>query len=124
MRQRFACFGKFGLILAGSAALAGFAIGANSAAQAAQPLAQALAEPPSLLVEAKIYRRGRPPIYPYYYNPGSPGGYSFFFGFVPYAKGDYGTQAVQRSLYPQNTEWPPSMLGYGPRPGWGPKRSD
>jgi hypothetical protein len=78
----------------------------------------------SLITQARIYRRGRPPIYPYYYNPGRPGGYSFYFGFVPYAKGDYGTQALQRSLYPQDIEWPPSMYRYGPKPGWGPKRSD
>ncbi len=44
-------------------------------------LAPASAEP--------IFRRGRPPIYPYYYSPGRPGGYSFYFGFVPYQKGDY-----------------------------------
>ena len=43
--------------------------------------------------QVRIYRRGRTPIYPYYYNPGRPGGYSFFFGFVPYAKGDIENQA-------------------------------
>ena len=56
---------------------------------------------------ARIYRRGRPPIYPYYYSPGRPGGYSFYFGFVPYQKGDYETQALQR-MFPQ-ANYPPSM---------------
>jgi hypothetical protein len=123
MRQRFAFFGKMALVLAGTAAGLGLMLAAGSA-QAAAPLAQALANQPSQLIHVKIYRRGRPPIYPYYYNPGRPGGYSFYFGFVPYAKGDYGTQALQRSLYPQDIEWPRSMAPYGPRPGWGPKRSD
>jgi hypothetical protein len=97
---------------------------ANREASAAPLIAQPLGAEASLITEARIYRRGRPPIYPYYYNPGRPGGYSFYFGFVPYAKGDYGTQALQRSLYPQDIEWPPGMYGYGPKPGWGPKRSD
>jgi hypothetical protein len=70
---------------------------------------------------ARIYRRGRTPIYPYYYNPGRPGGYSFYFGFVPYAPGDIENQALKRGFYPQNTEWPPGLYG-GPQPGWGPKR--
>jgi hypothetical protein len=123
MRQRFAFFGKMALVLAGTAAGLGLMLAAGSA-QAAPPLAQALANQPSQLIHVKIYRRGRPPIYPYYYNPGRPGGYSFYFGFAPYAKGDYGTQALQRSLYPQDIEWPRGMAPYGPRPGWGPKRSD
>ena len=61
--------------------------------------------------QVRIYRRGRTPIYPYYYNPGRPGGYSFFFGFVPYAKGDIENQAIQRGQYPQNIEWPPGVNG-------------
>jgi hypothetical protein len=77
----------------------------------------------SLVEPARIYRRGRPPIYPYYYNPGRPGGYSFYFGFVPYAPGNIENQALQRGFYPQNTEWPPGLYG-GPRPGWGPKAED
>lgn len=70
----------------------------------------------SPLEQVKIFKRGRPPIYPYYYNPGQPGGWASYLGFVPYAKGDYGTQAVQRSQYPQNIEWPESMRPYGPIP--------
>jgi hypothetical protein len=77
----------------------------------------------SQITQVRIYRRGRTPIYPYYYNPGRPGGYSFYFGFVPYAPGNIENQAIQRSMYPQNIEWPPGLYG-GPRPGWGPKRAD
>jgi hypothetical protein len=122
MRQRFALFGKV-LILTGMGL--GLTLGAGGGqALAAPPFAQALVEPASQLTEVKIYRRGRTPIYPYYYNPGRPGGYSFYFGFVPYAKGDIENQALQRNFYPQDIEWPESMRGYGPRPGWGPKRSD
>jgi hypothetical protein len=125
MRQRFASIGKMALALAGTAAGLGLILAAwSEQAQAAPPFVQALATPPSQLTQVKIYRRGRPPIYPYYYNPGRPGGYSFYFGFVPYAKGDYGTQALQRSLYPQDIEWPRGMAPYGPHPGWGPKRAD
>ena len=62
---------------------------------------------------ARIFKRGRPPIYPYYYNPGRPGGYSFYFGFVPYEKGDYGTQAIQRAFPEVN--YPPSMRYWTPR---------
>jgi hypothetical protein len=96
----------------------------GNVAEAAPPFAKALGDEASQVTQVRIYRRGRTPIYPYYYNPGRPGGYSFYFGFVPYAKGDYGTQALERSLYPQDIEWPQSMRVYGPRPGWGPKRSD
>ena len=111
-------------VIAGLVA-SGFCLSASVETARAAP---AFASPPvvqtSPVMQVRIYRRGRPPIYPYYYNPGRPGGYSFYFGFVPYAKGDYGTQAIQRSLYPQDIEWPPSMDAYGPRPGWGPKAPD
>jgi hypothetical protein len=65
---------------------------------------------------ARIFKRGRPPIYPYYYSPGRPGGYSFYFGFVPYEKGDYGTQAIQRAFPEVN--YPPSMRYWTPRSGF------
>jgi hypothetical protein len=65
---------------------------------------------------ARIFRRGRPPIYPYYYSPGRPGGYSFYFGFVPYEKGDYETQAIQR-MFPE-ANYPPSMRYWTPRSGF------
>src|SRR5581483_837345 len=63
-----------------------------------------------------IFRRGRPPIYPYFYSPPRrPGGYGFYFGFVPYAKGDYETQALQRQ-FPE-TNYPPSMRYWTPKDG-------
>jgi hypothetical protein len=120
MRQRFGAFRILALGLAGATA----ALLAAGEATAAPLSVLELGAQPSQVTQVKIYRRGRSPIYPYYYNPGRPGGYSFYFGFVPYAKGDYGTQALNRSLYPQDIEWPPSMYRYGPRAGWGPKRSD
>jgi hypothetical protein len=125
MRHSIPSIAKLASVLAGAAFGVLLALPAGgSAASAAPLLAQPLGHEASPVTPARVYRRGRPPIYPYYYNPGRPGGYSFYFGFVPYAKGDYGTQALERSLYPQNIEWPPSMYPYGPRRGWGPKRSD
>lgn len=125
MRHRFPSFAKLASALAGAAI--GFVLtlpaGSNEA-NAGPLLTRPLGSEASPITQARVYRRGRPPIYPYYYNPGRPGGYSFYFGFVPYAKGDYGTQALKRSLYPQDIEWPPSMYPYVPRRGWGPKRSD
>jgi hypothetical protein len=60
-----------------------------------------------------IFKRGRPPIYPYLYSPPRrPGGYSFYFGFVPYQKGNYETQALQRA-FPQ-LNYPPSMRYWTP----------
>jgi hypothetical protein len=58
-------------------------------------------------------RRHYPPVYPYYYNPGRPGGTSFYFGFMPYARGNYEIQALQRES-PQ-TNWPPSMRYWTPQ---------
>jgi hypothetical protein len=70
-----------------------------------------------IVEKAQIFRRGRPPIYPYYYAPPRrPGGWSFYFGFVPYEKGDYETQALQR-LYPQ-LNYPPSMRYWTPQSGF------
>ena len=92
-------------------------------ARAAPGFVSGLASEASPVTQVRIYRRGRTPIYPYYYNPGRPGGYSFFFGFVPYAKGNIENQAIQRGQYPQDIEWPPGVNG-GPRPGWGPKAWD
>jgi hypothetical protein len=121
MPQRMPRAKRTALVLAGSAALVlalGLAAGRETAR--AMPLATAGAHN-SIVEPARIYRRGRTPIYPYYYNPGQPGGYSFYFGFVPYAPGNVENQALQRGFYPQNTEWPPGLYG-GPQPGWGPKR--
>jgi hypothetical protein len=112
---------RLALTLAGSAALV-LGLAAVSETARAMPLVTAGPQAHTSIVEpTRIYRRGRTPIYPYYYNPGRPGGYSFYFGFVPYAPGDIENQALQRGFYPQNTEWPPGLYG-GPQPGWGPKR--
>jgi hypothetical protein len=73
----------------------------------------ALGSDASALEPARIYKRGRPPIYPFYYAPGRPGGWSFYFGFVPYQKGDYEVQALQRQ-YPESN-WPPSMRYWTPK---------
>ena len=112
---------RLAFALAGSAALV-LGLAAVSETARAMPLVTACPQAHTPIVEpARIYRRGRTPIYPYYYNPGRPGGYSFYFGFVPYAPGDIENQALKRGFYPQDTEWPPGLYG-GPQPGWGPKR--
>jgi hypothetical protein len=112
---------RMAFVLAGSAALVlGLGLACGSETAPAMPLVTAGTHA-SIVEPARIYRRGRTPIYPYYYNPGQPGGYSFYFGFVPYAPGDIENQALKRGFYPQDTEWPPGLYG-GPQPGWGPKR--
>jgi hypothetical protein len=115
---------RLALVLAGMAVVVfGFCLSAwLETAHAAPAFAPGFASLNSKVTQVRIYRRGRPPIYPYYYNPGRPGGYSFYFGFVPYAKGNIENQAIQRGQYPQDIEWPPGTPG--PRPGWGPKAWD
>jgi hypothetical protein len=122
MRHRFFRFGIWSLILAGTALGSGLVL-SPSKARAAQLPALALPSEASEVTQIRIYRRGRTPIYPYYYNPGRPGGYSFYFGFVPYTKGNVENEAIQRWQQPQNIEWPPRVNG-GPRPGRGPKAWD
>ena len=123
MIQRSPRAKRLALVLAASAAsVSGLGLAAESKRAHAAPFFTAGFHVHVSIVEpARVYRRGRTPIYPYYYNPGRPGGYSFYFGFVPYAPGDIENQALQRQLYPQNTEWPPGLYG-GPQPGLGPKR--
>jgi hypothetical protein len=105
---------KASLFLAGAAAI-GLVLGITPAGAA--PFAAGLAGPAPLAEPAQIFKRGRPPIYPYYYAPARrPGGWSFYFGPVPYAKGDYETQALQR-LYPQ-LNYPPSMRYWTPQSGF------
>jgi len=106
---------KTGALFAGAAAIAlGLGIAPASAAPLAAP---GLAAPDALVEPAQVFRRGRPPIYPYYYAPPRrPGGWSFYFGPVPYAKGDYETQALQR-VYPQ-LNYPPSMRYWTPQSGF------
>jgi len=65
----------------------------------------------------QIFRRGRTPVYPYSYKR-RPGGWSTYFGFVPYSKGDIENQALKRAFYPQDT-WPHSNTASPPNP-WGP----
>ena len=79
---------KTAVLLSGAAAIA---LGLSIAPASAAPLiAPGLAAPHSLVEPAQIFKRGRPPIYPYYYAPARrPGGWSFYLGPVPYAKGDY-----------------------------------
>jgi hypothetical protein len=81
----------------------------------AMPMPALQASHASVVEPAGAYwrRRHYPPVYPYYYSPGRPGGWSFYFGFVPYARGNYEIQALQRE-YPQ-TNWPPSLT-YRPYP--------
>ena len=102
-----------------AAVLAGatLALGLVSTAPAsAAPFGVAKMTGPAAVAEpVKIFRRGRPPVYPYYYNPGKPGGRSFYFGFVPYEKGNYEVQALQRK-YPESN-WPPSMRYWNPTDG-------
>ena len=71
----------------------------------------------SLVEQAKIYKRGRTPIYPYKTTEPGPRGWTGYFGFVPYTKGDIGTQALQRHFNPQDT-WPLDPNAEPPRP-WG-----
>ena len=123
MPQRLSRATRLTSSLAGTAAIVLGLCFPPQTSQAAPLAAQGLAAPASELTQIRIYRRGRPPIYPYYYSPGRPGGYSFYFGFVPYAKGDVENQALQRNQYPQDIQWPPGLYG-GPRPGWGPKAAD
>ena len=106
---------KIAAFLAGTAAIA-LVFGAMPAGAA--PLAVSkLANPSPMVEQAQVFKRGRPPIYPYVYSPPRrPGGWSTYFGFVPYAKGDYEVQALQR-LYPQ-TNWPPSMRAWTPQSGF------
>jgi hypothetical protein len=125
MSERLPRMARGTLLLFGWAALvAGLCLSeAGTTAQAMPLLSLEKGTAPSIVAPARIYRRGRPPIYPYYYYPGHPGGYSFYFGFVPYAPGNIENQALQRGFYPQNTEWPPGLYG-GPHPGWGPRAAD
>ena len=70
------------LAATGTVAL-GLLLCAGSEARAAPGFVSGLASEASPVTQVRIYRRGRTPIYPYYYNPGRPGGYCSFFVFVP-----------------------------------------
>lgn len=73
----------------------------------AAPLPAGLSAPESGIVQVKIFQRGRPPQYPYVYKQGRPGGWDFYGGFMPYQKGNYEIQSLQR-VYPESN-YPPSM---------------
>lgn len=79
-----------------------------------------VATPPShaaQVMQTKIYKRGRTPIYPYLTTGPGPRGWDGYFGFVPYTKGNIENQAIQRQFYPQNS-WPHSDTALPPQP-WG-----
>lgn len=71
----------------------------------------------SQAVPARIYKRGRTPIYPYWSSGPGPRGWSSYFGFVPYTKGNIENEAVQRQFYPQD-QWPHDPSAPPPQP-WG-----
>ena len=118
MPNLFDCAGTFARVATSAAVLlSGLLLVDGPKSAAAAPGFMSEPSGGATLVErAQIFRRGRPPIYPYYYNPGSPGGYSFYFGFVPYEKGDYETQAIQRA-FPQ-LNYPRSMRYWTPQSGF------
>jgi hypothetical protein len=109
---------KTTFVLVGAAAIAlGLSLlVAPQSASAAPAFAPQFGKHPFMVEPVRKYRRGRPPVYPYAYNPGRPGGWSTYFGFVPYARGDYEVQALQRA-YPE-TNWPPSMRYWTPKSGF------
>mgnify|MGYP005849320829 CR=1 FL=1 len=102
-------------LMAGAATLAlGPSFGTTAPAVAAPFALPAPAAPAPIVEQTQVFKRGRPPRYPFVYNPPRrPGGWSTYFGFVPYEKGDYETQALQR-LYPQ-LNYPPSMRYWTPQ---------
>jgi hypothetical protein len=67
------------------------------------------------LTQAKIYQRGRTPVYPYVARGPGPRGWSSYFGFVPYTKGQVENEALQRNFYPMNS-WPHDPNAPYPQP--------
>jgi hypothetical protein len=118
MPSLFDCTRTFAVVATAAALLPGLLPLNRPKSAAAAPgfVSDPAASGATLLEPAQIFRRGRPPIYPYYYSPGRPGGYSFYFGFVPYEKGDYETQAIQRA-FPQ-LNYPRSMRYWTPQSGF------
>jgi hypothetical protein len=74
-------------------------------------------EPQSQVELAKIFQRGRTPIYPHVTTGPGPRGWTGYFGFVPYTKGEIETQAIERHFNPQDT-WPLDPSAPVPQP-WG-----
>lgn len=89
-----------------SAAVLGFALVALClSAIAPKPAAAGplvLSEPvhASPVTEARIFKRGRTPQYPYYIRRGPPGGWDAYIGFVPYEWGNIENQALRRMQSP------------------------
>jgi len=73
--------------------------------------------PDTQVTQAKIYQRGRSPVYPYVARGPGPRGWSSYFGFVPYTKGEVENEAIQRNFYPMNS-WPHDPNAQPPEP-WG-----
>jgi hypothetical protein len=86
-------------------------------AHALPSLAATVPSPQSQVEQAKIYQRGRTPIYPYVSSGPGPRGWTGYFGFVPYTKGNIENEALQRNFYPMNT-WPHDPNAPPPQP-WG-----
>jgi hypothetical protein len=110
------CSRKTASLLAGAAIMAlGLGLAAWPAPARAAPMAASPLDVHASPVEPVRYYRRRyyPPVLPYYYNPGRPGGWSTYFGFVPYARGNYEIQALQRQ-YPE-ANYPPSMRYWNPK---------
>jgi hypothetical protein len=77
-----------------------------------------IATPPSpdtQVTQAKIYQRGRTPVYPYVAKGPGARGWSGYFGFVPYTKGEIENQAIQRNFYPMDS-WPHDLNAPIPEP--------
>lgn len=84
----------------------------------AKAMTGVIAAPPNpdgQVQQAKIYQRGRTPIYPYVAKGPGPRGWSSYFGFVPYTKGEVENQAIQRNFYPMNS-WPHDPNAPVPQP--------
>ena len=103
------------ILLAGAAIAFGLCQFTSPAPADAAPVLARPSNTASLVKRAQVFQRGRTPRYPYVYTR-RPGGWSTYFGFVPYAKGDFEVQALQR-VYPQ-TNWPPSMRAWTPQSGF------
>jgi hypothetical protein len=71
--------------------------------------------PDGHVTQAKIYKRDRTPIYPYFTTGPGPRGWSGYFGFVPYTKGNVENEAIQRNFYPMDS-WPHDPNAPVPQP--------
>ena len=65
--------------------------------------------------QAKIFKRGRTPVYPYSAKGPGPNGWSSYLGLVPYSWGNVENEAVQRAQYPMRY-WPHNPNAPIPKP--------